>query len=132
MGAFEARCCGRHVPQRGWMSRCRSGVAMLALALSAWASLAFAPPALAHGGQSIAAASLPLRLTLTNGGAGTQSVASVTASAGFSVPHDCGSSAAGASCAIDVEFTLAVAGNAAGKVTASGSFGTLEAALAGS
>ena len=72
--------------------------------------LAAAPPSLAFGAQSMATTSPPATLTFTNTGAAALSVAGLSLdNAQFTLTHDCGTLAPGASCHAVVAFSPAVA-----------------------
>lgn len=71
--------------------------------------------AVAFGGVTVGAASLPHVVTLLNSGDADLSLQGVTTADPFAVTHGCGASlAAGASCSISVSFVPAAAGAASG------------------
>ena len=81
-------------------------------------SVGLAPGSLAFGNQTTSVASTARTVTLSNSGSGALTLASVTATNGFGVTHNCGSSvAAGTSCTLSVTFTPAAAGTAAGTLS---------------
>lgn len=98
-------------------------------------AVALTPGALAFGNQRIGVKSTARSVTLANTGSGALALASISATAGFGVTHDCGASvAAGASCTLAVTFTPAAAGDVAGSVSvASNAVGSPhQASLSGS
>ncbi|MBX3675108.1 MAG: choice-of-anchor D domain-containing protein, partial [Burkholderiales bacterium] len=95
------------------------------------ASLSATPPSLDFGGQSMNTTSPALVVTLTNTGAASITVSSVSASTWFTVAHDCSTLAAGASCTASVTFTPAAQGALNGTLTVQASTGTLTVPLAG-
>ena len=103
-------------------SNASNGSAVLSLAgtgtAAATPAVGLAPGSLAFGNQTTGVASTARTVTLSNTGSGALSIASITTTSGFGVSHGCGASlAAGASCALSVTFTPAVAGAATGSVS---------------
>ncbi len=103
-------------------SNASNGSAVLSLsgtgAAVATPSIGLAPGSLAFGNQTVSAASTARTVTLSNSGSGSLSLTSITASSGFGVTHNCGSSvAAGASCTLSVTFTPSATGAATGTVS---------------
>ena len=81
-------------------------------------SVGLAPGSLAFGNQTSAVASTARSVTLSNSGSGALTLASITATNGFGVTHNCGSNvAAGASCTLSVTFTPTAAGAAPGTIS---------------
>jgi len=77
-----------------------------------------APTTLAFGNQTTGVTSTARTATLTNSGSGALTLASIAASSGFGVVHNCGTSvAAGASCTLSVVFTPTGVGAATGSVS---------------
>jgi trimeric autotransporter adhesin len=80
--------------------------------------LNLAPASLAFGNQSTGVMSTSRSAVLSNAGTGSVSLAGITASAGFAVTHNCGSSlAASATCNLAVTFTPTASGAASGNVS---------------
>lgn len=76
------------------------------------------PTTLTFAGQVVGTTSPPQSVTLTNTGASTLTLTSITASAGFGQTNTCGSSVvAGASCSISVTFTPTTGGTATGTIS---------------
>jgi trimeric autotransporter adhesin len=103
-------------------SNASNGSAVLSLAGTGAAlptpSAGLAPGSLAFGNQTTAVLSTARSVTLTNSGSGALALSGITATSGFGVTHNCGSSvAAGASCTLAVTFTPAAAGAATGSVS---------------
>ena len=99
-----------------------NGSAVLSLSGSGAAvptpNVGLAPGSLAFGNQTTAVASTARTVTLSNSGSGALTLASITATSGFGVTHNCGSSvAAGASCTLSVTFTPTAAGAAPGTIS---------------
>jgi hypothetical protein len=92
--------------------------------------LAAAPSQLAFGGQSMQTRSPAQRVTLTNTG-NTAVTPSLAISAGFTLAHDCGALAAGATCRADVAFAPTLEGPVVGTLTISGAPATVTVSLAG-
>ncbi|HYC36635.1 MAG TPA: DUF4214 domain-containing protein [Usitatibacter sp.] len=67
------------------------------------------PTSIDFGAQSMGTTSPPRTITVTNVGGGTLTITGIAASSQFAQTNDCGSVAAGASCAITVTFNPAVA-----------------------
>ena len=81
-------------------------------------AVALTPATIAFGNQTIGVASAARSVTLSNPGSGTLSLSGISATAGFAVTHDCGTSlAAGTSCTLAVVFTPPAAGNVTGSVS---------------
>lgn len=81
-------------------------------------AVALTPSALAFGNQTLGVKSTARNVTLANPGSGALALASITASAGFGITHDCGTSVPpGASCTLAVTFTPAAAGEVAGSIS---------------
>jgi trimeric autotransporter adhesin len=81
-------------------------------------SVSLAPSTLAFGSQSTGVPSTVRSATLTNSGSGALNLTGITATSGFGVSHNCGSSVAtGASCTLSVTFTPTGLGAAAGSVS---------------
>jgi trimeric autotransporter adhesin len=80
--------------------------------------LNLAPSSLAFGNQSTGVTSTSRSAVLSNAGTGSVSLAGITASAGFAVAHNCGSSlAASATCNLNVTYTPTTSGAASGSVS---------------
>jgi trimeric autotransporter adhesin len=80
--------------------------------------LNLAPSSLAFGNQSTGVTSTSRSAVLSNAGTGSVSLAGITASAGFAVVHNCGSSlAASATCNLNVTYTPTTSGAASGSVS---------------
>ena len=103
-------------------SNASNGNAVLSLAGTGAAvptpSVGLAPGSLAFGNQTTTVASTARSVTLSNSGSGALALSSITATSGFGVTHNCGSSvAAGASCTLSVTFTPAATDAATGSVS---------------
>jgi len=103
-------------------SNAANGSAVLSLAGTGAAvpapGIVVAPGSLAFGNQTAGTTSAARSVTLTNNGSGALAIASLTASAGFAVTHNCGASvAAGANCTLSVTFGPTATGAVAGNVT---------------
>ena len=73
---------------------------------------------LSFGSQTVATTSAPQALTLTNTGAATLNISSITVSGDFALTHDCPAAlGANLSCAISVTFTPTAVGTRTGVVT---------------
>jgi trimeric autotransporter adhesin len=99
-----------------------NGSAVLSLAGTGVAvptpSVALAPGSLAFGNQAAGSTSTARTVTLTNSGSGALTLAGISATAGFGVSHNCGTSvAAGANCTLSVTFTPSAIGAASGSVS---------------
>ncbi|MEP7297085.1 MAG: choice-of-anchor D domain-containing protein [Burkholderiales bacterium] len=116
-GAFGARSATLSIG-----SDASNGAAVLSLAGTGAAvatpSVGLTPAALVFGNQTVGVASAARTATLTNSGSGPLSIASITATSGFGVTHNCGASlAAGASCILSASFTPTAASAFNGSVT---------------
>lgn len=80
--------------------------------------VALSPSSLDFGDQKVGVESSPKRVTLTNSGSGTLSIAGIGTQGPFAQTNTCGSSVdEGASCTIDVTFKPTAAGTVAGELT---------------
>jgi hypothetical protein len=81
-------------------------------------TVSLSTPNLTFGSQNLGTTSGAQSVTLTNTGAASLSIASITASGDFAQTNTCGASvAASANCAINVTFTPTQGGNRAGTLT---------------
>lgn len=99
-----------------------NGTAAVSLAGSGLAApapaLSLNPGAIAFGNQTVGQTSAARNVTLTNTGTAALALSSITASSGFGVSHNCGTSvAAGASCTLQVTFAPTAAGAASGSIS---------------
>ena len=80
--------------------------------------VALTPATIAFGSQTIGVASTAHGVTLANTGSGTLTLSGISATSGFGVTHDCGTSLApGARCTLAVVFTPAAAGSVSGSIS---------------
>jgi Beta-propeller repeat/Abnormal spindle-like microcephaly-assoc'd, ASPM-SPD-2-Hydin len=81
-------------------------------------AVSLSTPNLTFGSQNLGTTSSAQAVTLTNTGAASLSIASITTSGDFAQSNTCGASvSAGANCAINVTFTPTQGGNRAGTLT---------------
>ncbi len=98
-----------------------NGSAVLSLAGTGAAvptpSVGLAPGSLAFGNQASGTTSTARSITLTNSGSGALAISGISATAGYGVSHNCGTSlAAGANCVLSVTFKPTAVGAATGNV----------------
>jgi trimeric autotransporter adhesin len=103
-------------------SNASNGAASLGLSGSGAAvatpAVSLSTATLAFGNQTVGTVSAARTATLTNSGSGGLSLASVIATAGFGVAHNCGTSvAAGASCTLSATFAPTAAGAVSGSLS---------------
>lgn len=99
-----------------------NGSAVLSLSGSGAAlatpAVGLAPASLDFGNQTLAMASSARTVVLGNSGSGALALSAITASGGFAVTHNCGSSVpAAGSCNLAVTFTPTALGSASGTVS---------------
>ncbi len=106
----------------GWPAGQISDFAVFpAVAGSSTPPLSVTPASLTFASQALNTTSNAQTVTVTNTGAATATVSSITATGDFAQSNNCGSSiAAGASCTASVTFTPTASGTAAGNLTING------------
>lgn len=118
---FSPSALGARTATLTLASNASNGTAVLSLAGTGAAvptpAVVLTPATLDFGNQTVGTTSTVRTASLSNSGSGPLSIASVVASTGYSVSHDCGSTlAAGASCTLSVSFAPTASGALAGSV----------------
>jgi hypothetical protein len=119
---FTPAAVGSRTASLNLVSDASNGAAVLSLSGTGAAVpvpvVSLAPTSLAFGNQTDGVTSIARSVTLSNTGSGALSIASISASSGFAVSHNCGTSLAqSASCTLSVTFTPAGLGAATGSVS---------------
>jgi len=89
------------------------------------------PPLLTFGSIAINATSGPQTVTINNTGSNAVTISSITAAGDFSQTNNCATLAAGASCAIQAEFSPTASGTRSGLVALMSSLGTYTSSMSG-
>ncbi len=96
------------------------------------ASVSVTPSAIAFGNQVVGTTSAATTVTVANTGTVALSLSSITATAGFTVAHNCPTSiSAGSSCTASVAFAPAITGAVNGSLFVATSAGTKSVSLSG-
>ena len=120
--SFTPAAAGTRTATLTLASNASNGSAVLSLAGTGVAAvttgITLSPAALAFGNQTVASTSAPRSVILSSSGTGALSLGAITASAGFTVSHNCGGSVASAgSCTLSVSFTPPAVGTLAGTLS---------------